>query len=320
MKVWILVYVDDIAAAANVTSKLVWFFEALFKRFNAKNLGGIEKILGVRITRDRKNLTIYLDQEQYLSATLDQFGITYAKHISKKIPAADYEKIRPANETDERINVTEYQKGIGKLMFAMILTRPDIAFVIGRLSQYMKDPAMHHGVALKSLMRYLRSTVKQRLRFGPWGAHQRQFAVYTDADWATDKTDRKSISGEKQNSIATSSAEAEYISQAMYAKQGQWTAQILRDMHMPEIINSNGITVKMYGDNQGALALVRNPHLHERSKHIDICHHFIRDLAEKKMLVIDYIPTSEMIADGMKKPLQVERFKRQLGLDNGSGL
>lgn len=219
-------------------------------------------------------------------------------------------------------------------MFAMILTRPDIAFVIGRLSQYMKDPAMHHGVALKSLMRYLRSTVKQRLRFGPGGAHQRQFAVYTDADWATDKTDRKSISGgvclyysgpiswssRKQNSVATSSAEAEYISQAMYAKQGQWTAQILRDMHMPEIINSNGITVKMYGDNQGALALVRNPHLHERSKHIDICHHFIRDLAEKKMLVIDYIPTSEMIADGMKKPLQVERFKRQLGLDNGSGL
>ncbi|KAI0992075.1 hypothetical protein K3495_g16111 [Podosphaera aphanis] len=216
----------------------------------------------------------------------------------------------------------------------MVLTRPDIAFVIGRLSQFMKDPAVHHGIALKNLMRYLRSTIKQRLRFGPGGAHQQQFAAYTDADWASDKMDRKSISGgvcmyyggpiswssKKQNSVATSSAEAEYISQAMYAKQGQWTAQIIRDLRMPKIINKNGTTVQMYGDNQGALALVKNPHLHERSKHIDICYHFVRDLAEKGKLVIDYIPTSEMIADGLTKPLQrvaFERFKEQLGLDKG---
>ncbi|KAI0993191.1 hypothetical protein K3495_g14993, partial [Podosphaera aphanis] len=218
--IWMLVYVDDIAAAANDKGNLDWFFKALSQRFNAKNLGEIEKILGVRITRDRKNRTIYLDQEQYLSAALDQFGITQAKHTSKKIPAADYENLRPANELDERINVTEYQRGIGKLMYAMVLTRPDIAFVVGRLSQFMKDPAVHHGIALKSLMRYLRSTVKQRLRFGPGGAYSQQFAVYTDADWATDKMDRKSISGgvcmfyggpiswssKKQNSVATSSA------------------------------------------------------------------------------------------------------------------
>ena len=198
----------------------------------------------------------------------------------------------------------------------------------------MKDPAVHHGIALKSLMRDLRSTVKQRLRFGPGGAYSQQFAVYTDADWATDKMDRKSISGgvckyyggpiswssKKQNSVATSSAEAEYISQAMYAKQGQWAAQILRDLGMPQVINVNEMTVQMYGDNQGALALVKNPHLHERSKHIDICFHFIRDLAEKRKLVIDYVPTSEMIADGLTKPLQrvaFERFKNQLGLVGG---
>lgn len=129
-----------------------------------------------------------------------------------------------------------------------------------------------------------------------------------------------SWSSKKQNSVATSSAEAEYISQAMYAKQGQWTAQILRDLGMPHVINANGTTVQMYGDNQGALALVKNPHLHERSKHIDICHHFVRDLAEKGRLVIDYIPTSEMIADGLTKPLQrlaFGRFKNQLGLVEG---
>ncbi|KAI0992615.1 hypothetical protein K3495_g15570, partial [Podosphaera aphanis] len=331
MKIWLLVYVDDIAVAAKQICELNWFFEKLSKRFNAKNLGEIEKILGVRITRNRKDRSIYLDQEQYLSSALDQFGITHAKHTSKKIPAADYENLRPAIESDERINITEYQKGIGKLMYAMIFTRPDIAFVLCRLSQFMKDPAVHHGIALKSLMRYLRSTVKQRLRFGPGGAHPETFAVYTDADWAADKSDRKSISGgvclyyggpiswasKKQTSVATSSAEAEYISQAMYTKQGQWFAQILRDLRMDQIINENRNTVQMYGDNQGALALVKNPHLHERSKHIDICYHFVRDLAEKKRLVIDYVPTIDMVADGMTKPLQrvaFERFKRHLGL------
>ena len=76
-------------------------------------------------------------------------------------------------------------------------------------------------------------------------------------------------------------------------------------------------------DNQWALALVKNPHLHERSKHIDICNHFFRDLAEKKKLIMQYIPTDEMTADGMTKPLQrvaFERFKELLGVVDRPGL
>ncbi|KHJ30951.1 putative effector [Erysiphe necator] len=164
----------------------------------------------------------------------------------------------------------------------MILTKPDIAFILGRLSQFMKDPAVHYGIALKGLLHYLRSTVKQKLRFGL-------------------------------------GAEAEYISQAPYAKQGQWIAQILRDLRMPKIIDKNGLTVQMYGDNQGALALVKYPHLHERSKHIDVSHHFIRELAEKRKLIIDYIPTSEMTADGLislSKELLLKDLRFNLGIKN----
>lgn len=285
----------------------------------------------MRITRDRKSKTIYLDQEQYLLSVLSKYGITSEKHKPKRIPATDYENLRPATEDDEIIDPTEYSQGIGSLMWGMVMTRPDIGFVLGRLSQYMSKPAKHHGHALKALMRYVRSTVKQKIRLGPGGAHAEHLGIYTDADWASDKTDRKSISGgvgmfyggpfswasKKQKSVATSSAESEYISQAMYAKQGQWAAQILRDLMMPEWIDKEGRIVQMYGDNQGALALVKNPQLHERSKHIDICYHFIRDLAEKKKLRICYIPTSDMIADGLTKPLgrvAFERFKEQLGL------
>jgi len=181
---------------------------------------------------------------------------------------------------------------------------------------------------------YLRSTISQKLCFQPGGAHEEYLGIYTDSDWASDKSDRKSISGgvglfyggpfswasKKQPSVATSTAESEYIAQAMYAKQGQWAAQIFRDLGMQKYVSRNGQTVHMYGDNQGALALVKNPHLHERSKHIDICHHFVRDLSEKKRLEITYIPTTAMVADGMTKPLAriaFEKFKKQLGVEAG---
>ena len=91
-----------------MSSALQWFFTALDGRFNAKNLGEISKVLGVRVIRDRKSKTIYLDQEQYLITTLDKYGITKEKHKTKKIPVADYEHLRPAEENDERIDSNEY--------------------------------------------------------------------------------------------------------------------------------------------------------------------------------------------------------------------
>ncbi|KAI0996955.1 hypothetical protein K3495_g11229 [Podosphaera aphanis] len=309
-RLWLLVYVDDIVAAAENSHEIDWFFKLL-----SFPLGSTPRIWG----------------RLYLDTALETLGFPKGKYKEKKIPAADYENLRPTSEFDQGIDAAEYQHVVGKLMYAMILTIPDIAFVLGRLAQYMTNPSVHHGHALKSLMRYLRSTVKQKICYSPRGVHQDEFGIYTDADWASDKSDRKSISGgvgmfyggpyswtsKKQNSVATSSAESEYISQAMYAKQGQWTAQILRDLDIPHLIHKNGFTVQMFGDNQGALALVKNPQIHERSKHIDVCYHFIRDLAEKRRLHISYIPTNDMVADGLTRPLArvaYERFKGKLGL------
>ena len=194
----------------------------------------------------------------------------------------------------------------------------------------MSDPSKHHGHAAKNLLRYLKSTVKQRLRFGPGGA-QNCFVVYSDADWASDKVDRKSVSGsvvmfgngpiswssKKQKSVSTSSCESEYIALASCTKQGQWIAQIFRDLGRTRYIGSNAELVQMRGDNQGAIALTKNPHLHERSKHIDICYHYVRDLAQKCKLEVSFIPTDDMVADGMTKPLQrvkFERFKSLMGM------
>lgn len=325
----VLLYVDDIPVAAADPQDIAWFKAKISSRFRAKDLGEIEKILGMRITRNRKKRTLWIDQEQYLNGVLTKFGIEHGKHKPRAVPISGYDLLRPANSKDERIDIPQYQQIIGSLLYATTHTRPDISFALGKLSQYMSDPAKHHGHALKGLLRYIRSTISQKMQFGP--GSEEGLVIYSDADWASDKTDRKSTSGNvamlyngpvswgsrKQRSVATSSTESEYMAMSMCAKQGQWIAQVLRDMGYPEYIGDTPTTVDTRGDNQGALALIKNPHLHERSKHIDICYHFIRDLEEKRRIAVRYIPTEDMIADGLTKPLQAtafQKFKNQLGL------
>jgi hypothetical protein len=179
--IYLLVYVDDIAVASKDQAGIDWFLNILSERFNTKNLGEISKILGVRITRDRSNRTIYLDQEQYLNDVLTKYGFPHGKHKGKSIPVADYSSLRPATDADERIDVTQYQQVVGSLMYAIVLTRPDIAFALGCLARYISDPAIHYRHALRELMRYLRSTIKQKLRFGPRGENK-HFVMYSDAD------------------------------------------------------------------------------------------------------------------------------------------
>jgi hypothetical protein len=319
----LLVYVDDLAAAALHATDLDWFFSKLSARFNAKNLGEISKILGVRVTRDRSKRTIELDQEQYLEKVLTKFGFPKAVHHDIPTPMDGYNDLRPATSNDTRVDATWYREVVGSLMYAMIYTRPDIAFALGRLSQYNQDPTELHAQGLKRLMRYLRSTTKNRISFGPKG----NLVVYSDADWATDKSDRKSITAsigligggpvfwgsKKQTAVATATTEAEYVAMSYTAKQGQWVAQILRDLGFGGYVAKNHQTVDTRGDNQGAIALAKNPHLTERSKHIDISYHYVRDLQEKKRVDVKYVPTDEMAADGLSKPLPPAQFKKFIG-------
>ncbi|KAI0999804.1 hypothetical protein K3495_g8395 [Podosphaera aphanis] len=285
-----LVYVYDIAVAAKSNKELIWFKLKICQRFTAEDLGEIEKILGIPITRNRKRRTLWLDQQQYLEKILNQFGMKDAKHKPVSTPCENYENIRPLTDDDEKIDPTEYSMRIGSFMYAMVYTQADIAFVLGRLSQFMRDPATHHEQTLRRMMRYVMSTVDLRLRYDPAGTLE--LVVYSDADYATDKSDRKSISGsvgllggaaifwlrKNQKSVSTSTAEVEYVAMTVTAKQGQWISQILCDMGYPNYVAKNGFTIETRADNQGAIALVKNLHRHERSKHIAIPYHYVRDL------------------------------------------
>jgi hypothetical protein len=158
-RVILLVYVDHIVATTKSKIQLQCFFKTLVIRFNGKNLREIKKILRARVTCNRKNQILYIDQEQYLIIVLDRFGITAEKHKAKTIPTTDYESLRCANKNDERINISKHYQAIGSLLYAMVFTRPNIIFVLGKLSQFMSDLGKYHGYALKNLLRYVKSTI-----------------------------------------------------------------------------------------------------------------------------------------------------------------
>jgi len=342
--IMLLLYVDDVGIASKSIHDVNWFKDEFKRIFKIKDLGEMSKILGIRITRDRKNRTLRMDQTHYLEEVLDRLHMKKDKHAPTTLPMNGYDSLRPAGLKDERIDQRDYQHAIGSIMYAAIHTRPDIAFAVGRLSQYLSDPAKHHGQALKSLLKYLRSTIDKGIVYGSSGSSN--LVGYSDSDYATDKLDRKSILGyvymlgggpiswisRKQKSVATSTTEAEYMALSTCAKEGLWIIQLLKDMGYTKYLGDdlNRVSIvedvnheanspaQLKGDNQAALTLVKDAHIHERSKHIDVAYHHVRDLHQRNLIQVAFVPSAEMVADGLTKPLPRDKYNefiKQLGLE-----
>lgn len=353
----LLVYVDDIGIAARSLTEVNWFKHESKQVFKIKDLDEMKKILGIRITRDRKARTLCMDQFQYIEDVLERLHMRADTHKPISLPLNGYDALRPAGPDDDRIDHKLYQKGIGSVMYAAIHTRPDIAFTVGRLSQYLSDPAKHHGQALKGLLRYLRSTINLRMVFSISGSlgtsGSPKLIGYSDSDYAADKLHRKSILGyvymlgggpiswmsRKQKSVATSTTEAEYMAMSICSKEGLWLMQVLKDTGFTEYLGNErddisiaedekhqeASPIRLLGDNQAALTLVRDAHIHDRSKHIQVAYHNVRDLQQRRQIAVEFVPSCDMVADGMTKPLPRDKFRifiKQLGMksikDGGS--
>lgn len=152
---------------------------------------------------------------------------------------------------------------------------------------------------------------------------------YTDADWQGDLDERKSTSGclftlaggaiswksKKQTSVAQSSMEAEYIAANEAVKDGVWLRNFLVSL---EIVENASDPVTVYCDNQAAIKLSKDPKFHSRARHIEGKHHYIRDVINRlKIVRLEFLPGTDMLADPLTKPLSQELFckhARNMGL------
>jgi len=205
-------------------------------------------------------------------------------------------------------------------MYLATSTRPDIAHAVSYLSQFNSCYDVTHWTAAKRVLRYLKGTIDVGLTYRK---SSRPLEGYVDADWAGCPLDRRSYTGHtfllsgcpiswesrKQRTTALSSTESEYMALAEAAKQATYLLRFLE-----EIRNPVKLPIKVMCDSNGACKLAENPVFHNRTKHIDIKYHYIRETVQKGILKIERIPTLEMGADFLTKPVSAPKLQRCLQL------
>lgn len=311
----VAIYVDDLIIVHKDLKKIDKVKEALNSRFNMKDLGEVKNLLGMEV-HHLKDGSIFINQPRYIDRLLKRFGMENCKAIDTPMAPRIV-------SSDEEFDVEVYQRITGGLMWPSLGTRPDIAFAVGYLARWNSKPTTAHNVAQRRVLRYLKGTKHHGILFK---AHSKsKLEAFSDADWAGDIVDRKSTSGNcftlfegvvvwaavKQQTIATSSVEAEYIAVALSVKEALWLLTWLKE------VGFDLSTIAIQMDSNGALDLAKNAQFSQRTKHIDIRHHFIRDHIEKGDISLKYLPTDAMTADILTKPLEkvkFARFREQMGV------
>lgn len=226
-----------------------------------------------------------------------------------------------------------YRQAVGSLMYLAVCTRPDLAHAVGVLSQHLERPSFAHWDALLHVFRYLKGTTHLGIKFNGLsttcveGAKSQHLPEsMCDADWAGDRSTRRSTTGyvfklaggpiswrsKLQPTVALSSTEAEYRA---VTEAGQELLWLRRMMEYYGFTDKNPTILQ--SDNMGAIHLSSKSVFHGRTKHIEIQHHWIREVVENGDLRLAHCPTEDMIADVLTKCLGKSHFKRlrvQLGL------
>lgn len=263
----------------------------LKSEFDMKDLGQAKKILGMQILRNRDKDMLILHQHDYVVKLLKRFNMFESKPVT--LPLSNQFKLSSdlcpkIDEEFDRMSHVPYANVIGSVMYLMVCTRPDLAHGISILSRFMGNPGEEHWNALKWLLRYLKGTLDLGLVF-KFDKRGIMLKGFTDSDFAGDRDNRKSTSAyfftlcniaiswksQLQKIVALSSTEAKYIAASDAVKEGIWLGRLLNEL---SFVDENAI---LYSDNQSTIHLSKNPMFHDRTKHIDIKYHFIRDIISK---------------------------------------
>ena len=313
----LLLYVDDMLIVGQDRAQISKLKEELAESFEMKDLGPAKPILGMEITRDRKNRRLWLSQERYVERILERFNMKEAKPVTT--PLGGHYKLSKSScpsteEENKKMVAIPYSSAVGSLMYAMVCTRPDIAHAVGVVSRFLSNPGKQHWEAVKWIFRYLRRTSKLCLSFG---RGKLVLEGYTDADMAGDLDGRKSTSGylftfaggavswqsKLQKCVALSTTEAEYIAVTEAGKELVWIKTFFKELGMQQ----NEYVV--YCDSQSAIDLSKNATYHSRTKHIEVRYHWIRDATEEKRFKLKKIHTDKNAADMMTKVIPKQKME-----------
>lgn len=314
---FIVVYVDDMVIFCNSEEEFNEIRTLLEKHFKLSSLGDLRQFLGIRV--DKVNGHYTMDQKGYIEKLVRRFGFEDAK--PSKVPL-DPAYVKQKEETLLPTN-DSYRSLVGSLLYVAVNSRPDICVSTSLLGRKVSNPSNRDWTEAKRVLRYLKATQNLRLHLG---SGTESLECFVDADWAGNEGDRKSNSGfiikygggliswgtRKQSCVALSSTEAEFVALSEGCQELIWLKKLLADLQEerkdPTIV---------WEDNQSAIRMVQSDRIEKRSKHIDTRHAFTKDLRQKGVIDIRYLPTSQMEADIMTKPLErikLEQHREALGV------
>jgi hypothetical protein len=218
------------------------------------------------------------------------------------------------DENGVSVDQSLYRSMIGSLLY-LTASRPDIAFAVAVCARYQAERKVNHINQVKRILKYVNGTSDYGMLYSHGSGSM--LTGYCDADWAGGADDRKSTSGgcfflgnnliswfsKKQNCVSLSTAEAEYIAAGSSCSQLVWMKQILSEYNVTQEV------MTLYCDNLSAINISKNPIQHSRTKHIDIRHHFIRELVEEKIIALEHVPTERQLADIFTKALDANQFE-----------
>ncbi|CAL9025150.1 unnamed protein product [Prunus brigantina] len=259
------------------------FKKYMKEKYEMIDLGLLHHFLGMGVIQT--NSSIFIHQRKYASSLLNKFGLTDCKPVSTPLVATE-NLIK--DDGSGAIDEENYRKLVGSLLY-LTATRPDVMYAASLLARYMHGPSnKHYGIAKRVL-----------------------------SDWGDSIEDSKSTSGYafsfgsgvfswasvKQNCVALSTAEAEYVSASEATTQAIWLRFVLEDFGE---LQADATPLKC--DNTSAISITKNPVFHQRTKHIDRLYHFIKDALQQGVIALVYCPTKDQVADIFTKALPKKRF------------
>jgi hypothetical protein len=317
-------HVDDAAIAGTPRS----FLDAQVQKINAvfplRLNGDMATHLGMQIVRDRPGRRLYLHQRHYVEGLLERFSMTGAKPCGR--PADEKAQFPKATDEEyEAARALPYRELIGSLQY-LTLTRPDIAVIVGMLAQHNSKWAERHYTAGKRVLRYLKKTVGYGLVLGRGPSSFKSpvpllhLVGVTDANWAEDRDDSKSISGwatflysgviafksKKQGAVATSSTDAEFYAACELSKHLAWLRGMVRFITFDKACPPTPFLI----DNQSAQKLLLRDGFSNLSKHIRVRGDYVREAHLNGDVKIQYIPSGDNPADILTKNLSRDLFYR----------
>ncbi|KAI1676923.1 Gag-pol polyprotein [Pyrenophora tritici-repentis] len=323
--------------------------EAVYKKYKCRDLGPISHYLGLRIRRSRPSRLIEISMESYVDKLVEEYSRQHALPRYTPLDTSVLKlKLRSPTDLATQQQIQNYQKVIGKLLYPATQLRADISFHVAYLARAMSNPTQQHYEYAIQIIDYLKTFKSLVMSYRATSPHARMpitmYATsyddnknntnptlhlhgYSDASFA-DGEDRKSTSGYlfklaggtichksvKQKLVTTSTTEAEYVALTYAAKEATWLYRLL---HQLGYNGTDTHPILIYGDNAPSIQLLHSEGHHERTKHVDIYYHYIKDQVRDGNLYVEHVRTHEMAADGLTKPLERQahsRYLQQLGL------